>query len=245
MTSKYKQLENEFDELRHKYEIEKGPILTTIESDFEFEMEKPSNQEKDIFEEKEKKQILTTTVDVQTDEQLNYEKQTKILLATENQSIQTNKIEYNDQLIQTSFEDNDETTRRLITKDQQFQFNLAVQRAVQNATDVQKKQIGSLEQQLEDKRSKIIKLKECIKKLQNFYALSSTPPSILSNVTKSIMNTSNDDESQIVKDDKSSLNDEKTNKTIFLKRSEPISMPSSFIVQSMLAAGNAATSPKT
>ena len=44
--------------------------------------------------------------------------------------------------------------RRSITKDQQIQFNLAIQRAVQNATGEQKKQIEQLEQQLQDKRLK-------------------------------------------------------------------------------------------
>jgi hypothetical protein len=136
--------------------------------------------------------------------------------------------------------------RRSVTKDQQIQFNLAIQRAVQNATGGQKILIGQLEQQLADKRSKIIKLKECIKKLQNFYTLSSTPPPIMTSVTNSMITSSTDDEQQLNKDEDINTSDElTTNRQAFLKRSEPISMPSTFIVQSMLAAGNAASSPKT
>jgi hypothetical protein len=130
--------------------------------------------------------------------------------------------------------------RRSINKDQQTQFNLAIQRAVQNATGGQKKHIGQLEQQLQDKRLKIIKLKECIKKLQNFYTLSSPP------ISNSMITSSTDDEQQINKDEEIITTDETTtNRQAFLKRSEPISMPSTFLVQSMLAAGNAASSPKT
>ncbi|CAF1541864.1 unnamed protein product [Rotaria magnacalcarata] len=228
---KYQILENNFDEFRQKSEIEMSQIVKVIESDFQFAMKKASSEQQE-------KGTLTTTVDTQTDKQLTYDKETTTILTTEHQLTQTNQIELNNKTIQTSFNDNDETVRRLVTKDQQIQFNLAIQRAVQNATDTQKKQIGVLEQQLEDKRLKIIKLKECIKKLQNFYALSSTPPSMLPSITKSIMTTSNDDdESQINKD-------ETIHRTTFIKRSEPISMPSSFVVQSMLAAGNVATSPK-
>jgi hypothetical protein len=135
--------------------------------------------------------------------------------------------------------------RRSINKDQQIQFNLAIQRAVQNATGSQKKQIGQLEQQLQDKRLQILKLKECIKNLQNFYTISSTPPPILPSVTSSLITSSTDDEQQLNKDDENNITDETNNRQAFLKRSEPISMPSTFIVQSMLAAGNAASSPKT
>jgi hypothetical protein len=110
-----------------------------------------------------------------------------------------------------------------------------------------------LEQQLADKRSKIIKLKECIKKLQNFYTLSSTPPTVgSSSVTNSMITSSTDDEQQLNRDEENNNNnnnnnttDETTSRTAFFKRSEPISMPSTFVVQSMLAAGNAASSPKT
>jgi hypothetical protein len=135
--------------------------------------------------------------------------------------------------------------RRSTTKDQQIQFNLAIQRAVQNATGGQKKQIGQLEQQLQDKRLKILKLKECIKKLQNFYTLSSTPPPILPSVNNSMITSSTDDEQQLNKDEENTIIDETNNRQAFIKRSEPISMPSTFLVQSMLAAGNAASSPKT
>jgi hypothetical protein len=137
--------------------------------------------------------------------------------------------------------------RRSVIKDQQIQFNLAIQRAVQNATGLQKKQIGQLEQQLQDKRLKIIKLKECVKNLQNFYTLSSTPPSILPSVENSMITSSNDDEQQLNKDDENiNIPDDKiNNRQAFIKRSQPISMPSTFIAQSMLAAGNAASSPKT
>ncbi|CAF4064310.1 unnamed protein product [Rotaria sp. Silwood2] len=238
LTSKYEILENNFDEFRRTAEIEKSQIVKALQSDFEFEIEKSSNEQ-------EKNSILTTTIDIQTDEQIKFDKQTSIIITTEHQLTQTNQIEFNNQSIQTSTDDIDETIRRLTTKDQQVQFNLAIQRAVQNATDGQKKQIAILEQQLEDKRLKIIKLKECVKKLQNFYTLSSTPPSIIPSITKSVMTTSNDDEQQLNKDEKNNTFDETNNRATFIKRSEPISMPSTFIAQSMLAAGNAATSPKT
>ncbi|CAF1195459.1 unnamed protein product [Rotaria sp. Silwood1] len=235
---KYETLENNFDEFRRTAELEKSQIVKAFQSDFEFEIDKSSNEQ-------DKNQILTTTIDIQTDEQLKFDKQTSIIFNTEHQLTQTNQIEFIDQSIQTSTDDYDETIRRLTTKEQQIQFNLAIQRAVQNATDGQKKQINILEQQLEDKRLKIIKLKECIKKLQNFYTLSSTPPSLIPSITKSVMTTSNDDEQQLNKDEKNNNFDDINNRTTFIKRSEPISMPSTFIAQSMLAAGNAATSPKT
>lgn len=169
-----------------------------------------------------------------------------ILFDNHDQSTETNQIQFNDQSIQTSFQDdNEEIMRRSVTKDQQIQFNLAIQRAVLNATNSQKKQIIQLEQQLNDKRLKITKLKECIQKLQNFYTLSSTPPPILPSVTNSMITSSTDDEQQINKDEDNIITDETSNRQAFLKRSEPISMPSTFIVQSMLAAGNAASSPKT
>jgi hypothetical protein len=198
--------------------------------------------------EQEKKEILTTTIDIQTDQQQTFDKQTSmILFSNQDQSTQTNQIQFNDQSIQTSYDDHHDETimRRSITKDQQIQFNLAIQRAVQNATTGQKKQIGQLEQQLDDKRLKINKLKECIKKLQNFYTLSSTPPTVLPSVTNSMITSSTDDEQQLNKDDENNIIDETNTRQAFIKRSEPISMPSTFIVQSMLAAGNAASSPKT
>ena len=179
------------------------------------------------------------------------DKQTSVILFyNQDQSTETNHITFHDQSIQTSHEDNHDETimRRSITKDQQIQFNLAIQRAVQNATTGQKKQIGQLEQQLTDKRLKILKLKECIKKLQNFYTLSSTPPPMIPSVANSMITSSTDDEQQLNRDDDNNNNipDETTNhRQAFLRRSEPISMPSTFIVQSMLAAGNAASSPKT
>jgi hypothetical protein len=58
-----------------------------------------------------------------------------------------------------------------------------------------------------------------------------------------MITSSTDDEQQINKDEETITIDE--NRQAFLKRSEPISMPSTFLVQSMLAAGNAASSPKT
>ncbi|CAF1106474.1 unnamed protein product [Rotaria sordida] len=238
LTSKYEILVNNFDEFRRTSEIEKSEIVKALQSDFDFEIEKSSNEQ-------DKNEILTTTTDIQTDQLITFDKQTSIILTTENQLIQTNQIEFNNQSIQTSLDDNDEIIHRLTTKDQQKQFNLAIQRAVVNATDVQKKQIGFLEQQLEDKRLKITKLKECIKKLQNFYASSISSPTLIPSITKSVMTTSNDDEQQLNKDEKNHLSDEITNRATFIKRSEPISMPSTFLVQSMLAAGNAATSPKT
>lgn len=203
--------------------------------------------------EQEKKQILTKTIDIQTDEHQTFDKQTSVILFNnQDQTTETDQIQLNDQSIQTSqIDNNDEAImRRSITKDQQVQFNLAIQRAVQNATGGQKKQIGQLEQQLADKRLKILKLKECVKKLQNFYTLSSTPPPLMTSVANSMITSSTDDEQQLTKDDDNHNNnntpDETTNnRQAFIKRSEPISMPSTFIVQSMLAAGNAASSPKT
>jgi hypothetical protein len=198
--------------------------------------------------EQENKEILTTTIDIQTDQQQTFDKQTSmILFSNQDQSTQTNQIQFNDQSIQTSYDDHHDDTimRRSITKDQQIQFNLAIQRAVQNATTGQKKQIGQLEQQLDDKRLKITKLKECIKNLQNFYTLSSTPPPVIPSVANSMITSSTDDEQQLTKDEEYNTPDQTTTRQAFIKRSEPISMPSTFIVQSMLAAGNAASSPKT
>ncbi len=70
----------------------------------------------------------------------------------EEQSTETNPIQYQDQSIQTSADQTDETMRRSINRNQQTQFNLAIQRAVQNPTQAQKKQLLQLEQQLADKR---------------------------------------------------------------------------------------------
>ena len=64
-----------------------------------------------------------------------------------------------------------------------------------------------------------------------------------------MITSSTDDEQQLNKDNENSTSTDdtttKNNRQAFIKRSEPISMPSTFIVQSMLAAGNAASSPKT
>ncbi|CAF5162553.1 unnamed protein product, partial [Rotaria sp. Silwood1] len=128
----YETLENNFDEFRRTAELEKSQIVKAFQSDFEFEIDKSSNEQ-------DKNQILTTTIDIQTDEQLKFDKQTSIIFNTEHQLTQTNQIEFIDQSIQTSTDDYDETIRRLTTKEQQIQFNLAIQRAVQNATDGQKK----------------------------------------------------------------------------------------------------------
>ncbi len=250
MTSKHSTLETNFNEFRRQSDIEISQIVKALQSDFEFELEKVRSEHQEMINqmknEHEKKQILTATIDIQTDEQLTHDKQTSVILFNnQDQSTETNQIELNHQSIQTSQDDNEEIMRRSTNKDQQTQFNLAIQRAVQNATGGQKKQIGQLEQQLQDKRLKIIKLKECIKKLQNFYTLSSTPP-VLPSVSNSMITSSTDDEQQINKDEETITTDETTtNRQAFFKRSEPISMPSTFLVQSMLAAGNAASSPKT
>ncbi|CAF1412794.1 unnamed protein product [Adineta steineri] len=267
LTIKYSTLETNFDEFRRTSDIETSQIVKALQSDFEFELEKVRSEHQDTLNqmksEQEKKQILTTTIEIQTDEYQTLHKQTSVmnLLNNQDQSTETIQILFNEQFTQTSDDDqNDETSmRRLTTKDQQKQFNLAIQRAVQNATSGPKKQIVQLEQQLADKRIKILKLKECIKKLQNFYTLSSTPPPLLPSVTSSMITSSTtDDEQQLNKDDEDNTPDETisttpttptttttTTRQAFLKRSEPISMPSTFIVQSMLAAGNAASSPKT
>ena len=253
LTIKYSTLEKSFDEFRRTSDIETSQIVKALQSDFEFESERVRNEHQEILNklkiEQEKKEILTTTIHIQTDQQETFDKQTSmIIFNNQDQSTETNQMQFNDQSNQTtSHDDNDEIMRRSITKDQQIQFNLAIQRAVQNATAPQKIYINQLEQQLDDKRSKIIKLKECIKKLQNFYTLSSTPPPIMTSVTNSMITSSTDDEQQLNKDeDNNNTSDEMTtNRQAFLKRSEPISMPSTFIVQSMLAAGNAQSSPKT
>ena len=80
------------------------------------------------------------------------------------QSTETNLVEQQDQSIQTSSDQTNEMMRRSINKDQQTQFNLAIQRARQNGTQAQKKEILQLEEQLADKRVKINALKECLKK---------------------------------------------------------------------------------
>ena len=177
-----------------------------------------------------KREIITITTDVQTDERKTLDKQTSVSPSEyQDQSTETNPIKY---------------------KDQQTQFNLAIQRAMQNATQAQKKQILQLEQQLADKRNKINKLKEWVKKLQNFYTLSPTPPPILPLVDNSLITSSMDDEQQQINQDEPIITTNETATTTtttrqaFLKRSEPIAMPSSFIVQSMLAAGNTVSSPK-
>ncbi len=60
---------------------------------------------------------------------------------------------------------------------------------MQNATNGQEKQIGQLEQQLQDKRLKITKLKEYIKKLHTL----SSPP-ILPSIENPMIISSTDDE---------------------------------------------------
>jgi hypothetical protein len=170
LTTKYSTLETNFNEFRRTSDIETSQIVKAIQSDFEFELEKVRSEHQEVLNqiksEQEKKQILTTTIDIQTDSQEKFDKQTSmILFNNQDQSTETNQIKFNDQSIQTTQDENDEIMRRSVTKDQQIQFNLAIQRAVQNATGGQKKQIGQLEQQLQDKRLKITKLKECIKKL--------------------------------------------------------------------------------
>nr|ADD91461.1 Rb1-inducible coiled coil protein 1-like protein [Adineta vaga] len=261
LTIKYETLKNDFDEFRRTSDIETSQIVKALQSDFEFELEKLRGEHQETVTqmktEHEKKQISTMTMEIQTDEQPTFDQQTSmILFSNQDQSTETNHIEYLDQTTQTSTDDHpdDAIMRRSITKDQQIQFNLAIQRAVQNATGGQKKQIGQLEQQLADKRVKIVKLKECIKNLQNLYTLSSTPPPMMPSVANSMITSSTTDDEQVIsKDDEHNTPDETTTTTTtttnttrqaFLRRSEPISMPSTFIAQSMLAAGNAASSPK-
>ena len=256
LTTKCSTLEINFDNFRRASDIETSQIVKALQSDHEFELERLRCEHQETINqikyEQEKTQIITTTIDVQTDQPETFDKQTSVLaLDHQEQSTETNPVKYQDESIQTSLEQNDEVMRRSINKDQQTQFNLAIQRAVQNATQAQKKEIQQLEQQLADKRGKIIKLKECVQKLQNFYTLSSTPPPILPSVANSMITSSTDDEQQFNQDEQIITTTETTpttttnNRQAFFKRSEPIAMPSSFIVQSMLAAGNAASSPKT
>ena len=252
LTSKVSTLENDFDHFRRTSNLENSQILKALESDHEFELEKLRSEHQDIIHQikadQEKRQIITTTTDVQTDQRETYDKQTSVSpVECQEQATETNSVQLKDQSSQTSADQIEEIMRRSINKDQQTQFNLAIQRAVQNATQAQKKQILQLEQQLTDKRGKINKLRECVKKLQNFYTLSSTPPPILPSIESSLITSSMDDEQQQINQDEQIIttNETTTTRQAFLKRSEPIAMPSSFVVQSMLAAGNAASSPKT
>ncbi|CAF1396648.1 unnamed protein product [Adineta ricciae] len=258
LTTKYAALEKVFEEFRRTSDIETSQIVKALQSDYEFELEKLRSEHQEtvnqIKTEHEKKQVSTTTMEIQTDEQPKLDQQTSmIIFSNQDQSTETNQIDYCDQTTQTTSDDHpdDAIMRRSITKDQQIQFNLAIQRAVQNATGGQKKQIGQLEQQLADKRLKIVKLKECIKNLQNLYTLSSTPPPMMPSVANSMITSSTTDDEQVInKEDEHATPDETTTTMVttrqaFLRRSEPISMPSTFIAQSMLAAGTAASSPKT
>ena len=252
MTIKCTSVENDLNDFRRASDIQTSQIVKALQSDFEFEFEKIRCEHQEVLQElareQDKKLQNKITVDVQTDSEQIWHKQTSDSDHRQHRSTQTDALPFFiDQTSQTTFDDTDETMRRsTTTKDQQLQFNLAIQRAVQNATGGQKKQITQLEGQLADKRLKIVKLKECVKKLQNFYTLSSTPPPITSSVNSSLITSSTDDE-QMTKEDEISqqLPEEILHRTAFLKRSEPISMPSTFIVQSMLAAGNGASSPKT
>lgn len=91
--------------------------------------------------------------DVQADGRETLDKQTGASpVEYEEQSTETNPIQCQDQSIQTSADQIDETMCRSINRNQQTQFNLAIQRAVQDATQAQKKQLLQLEQQLADKR---------------------------------------------------------------------------------------------
>lgn len=256
LTSKHAALQHDFDEFRRTSDRETSQIVKALQSDFEFELEKLRSEHQETINQLkgayEKQQLLSNTVETQTDERPTFDQQTSaIFFASQDQSTETTPIELHEQSAQTSTDEqhDDALMRRSITKDQQMQFNLAIQRAVQNATGGQKKQIGQLEQQLADKRLKIVKLKECIKNLQNLYTLSSTPPTMMQSVANAMITSSTDDEQQIHRDEGINTPDETTPITnirqAFLKRSEPISMPSTFIIQSMLAAGNAVSSPKT
>ena len=71
-------------------------------------------------------------------------------------------------------------------------------------------------------------------------------PPILPSVDSSLITSSLDDEQQVSQDELTiTTNETTTTRQALLKRSEPIPIPSSFIVQSMSAAGNAASLPKT
>ena len=231
--SKCSTLENQFDEFRRASDFETSQIVKALQSDYEFELEKIRNEHQENIDrlksEREKKEIFGRSIEMQTDERQTLEKQTSISLIRQDQLTQTNQSEFIDQTVQTSIEYDDQ--RRRIIIEQQKQFNLAVQRAVDNATTIHKQRIQQLEQRLEDKHFKIIKLKECIKKLQNFYTISSTPPT----VTNSVMVSSLDDEQQTNSDEQST--------TMFLKRSEPISVPSSVVAEDVSMAENVALSP--
>ena len=234
LTTKLTNLEKEFEEFRRQQDIETSQIVKALQSDFEFELEKVRSEHQETIGKLTNKQSSTATIDTQTDEKQVSDKQTSITgFSNRDQSTQTSTVQFTDQTIQTIQDTNDELImRRSINQSQQVQFNLAIQRAVQNATSLQKKQILQLEQQLQDKRLKINKLKECVKNLQNFYTLSSTSPTpseSLPTINPSLLTASIDDEQE---------NEQTTNRQSFIKRSEPISMPSTFVAQSILAAGN-------
>lgn len=248
LTRQHSELEKVHQEFRRTSDLETSQIVKALQSDFEFELEKIRSEHQDVLQRFKDEQTHrpAATVDTQTEE----EEEEEVLRVLEH-STQTESIDQRDQSVNT-----EEIDRRSTSKDQQIQFNLAIQRAVQNATTGQKKQIGQLEEQLNDKRTKIVKLKECIKKLQNFYTLSSTsPPAMASSstgilvpsVSTSLITSSTDEEPSVRAEEEGNplTPDDSTHRTAFFKRSEPISMPSTFIVQSMLAAGNAASSPKT
>lgn len=254
LTLKYSNLEKEFLEYRRQSDTEISQIVKALQSDFEFELEKLRCEHQEtlqkLHDERIHQQISTNEISIQTESIDQIDEETSISIDVQDEFIQTESIDHSDQSIQTT-EEFDDTTKRSISKDQQTQFNLAIQRAVQNATHGQKRQIIQLEQQLNDKRTKISKLKECIKNLQNFYTLSSTspPPSStrinpmndgtrkLPSVSNSLITSSTDEEQSTKEEENPSTPDENSSRTTFFKRSEPISMPSTFL-QSVLAATN-------
>jgi len=259
LTLKCSNIENEFDQYRRTSEMEKSQILKALQSDFEFELEKMRSEHSETIQRLKDEQIhqriSTDDFQNQTEQISTSNQQTQDEIDVQNQFCQTESKYFVEQSIQTENEENDENLKRSIHKDQQVQFNLAIQRAVQNATNGQKRQILQLEQQLNDKRTKINKLKECIKKLQNFYTLSSTSPPTSSSTLNEIdggsmeipsvansLITSSTDEEQTTKDEENpSTPDEITHRTRFFKRSDPISMPNN---SNSVTDGNSTTNNK-
>ncbi|CAF0745641.1 unnamed protein product [Didymodactylos carnosus] len=213
LKEKYDQLQIDYDEYKKQSDNETHQIVRALNSDFEFELERIRTEHEltkteltfqnekydklinEMNSEQTRENVIQTSIQTDTievnDKETMVEIKSKIFDNIETQTVQ---IMNDDKELQTSFTEQqnkvqDEHKQSIVPlpstsmKEQQIQFNQAIQRAVQNATIQKTNQINELENNLEEKRLKIRKLKECIRKLKNFYTFSTSQTNLHTNLT--------------------------------------------------------------
>ncbi|CAF0835687.1 unnamed protein product [Didymodactylos carnosus] len=212
LTGNFNKLQADYEQYKKQSDNEIHQIVRALNSDFEFELEKIRTEHEitknDLTIQKDKYDKLVNDMNseqpkenvsqmsMQTDIIEMNDAETMVEIAFTDNGTQTTKIVNDDKELQTIFtrqENKGQEQQQSVTmsishpsttiKEQQNQFNQAIQRAVQNATSQKTKQINELEKHLLDKRRKIHQLEERIKKLKNFYTFSTSQTNLLTHLT--------------------------------------------------------------